>query len=65
MCKVKQEQVYNVNQKGLQLEGGQKNLPTQFIFCKGHQEHYMLWSDSLILISLIEAVWGLLKVFFC
>ena len=54
--KVKQEHVYNVDEKGLQLGGGWKNLPTQFIFCKGDQEHYVLRSDSLVLVTLIEAV---------
>lgn len=47
---------YNVNEKGLQLGGGRKNLLTQFIFLADDRQHYALWSDLLVLVTLIEAV---------
>jgi hypothetical protein len=45
-----------VDEKGIQLGGGRKNLPTQFIFLKIDRERYVICSDSLVLITVIEAV---------
>ena len=53
---IKLENLYNVDEKGLQLSEGRKNLPTQFIFSKTAYEWYALRSDSLVLVTLIEAV---------
>ena len=53
---IKPENLYNVDEKGLQLGGGRKNLSTQFIFSKMACKQYALRSDSLVLVTLIEAV---------
>ena len=53
---IPQHNCYNVDEKGIQLGGGRKNLPTQFIFGKGSRDCYTMRSDSLVLVTLIEAV---------
>jgi hypothetical protein len=50
------ENIYNEDEKGLQLGGGRKNLPTQFIFAKGSKTRAVLRPDSLVLVTVLEAV---------
>ena len=50
------ENIYNEDEKGIQLGGGRKNLPLQYIFSKEDCDKYIVWSDSLILVMLLEAV---------
>ena len=50
------ENIYNEDEKGIQLGGGRKNLPLQYIFSKEDRDKYVVRSDSLILVTLLEAV---------
>ncbi|KAF8583755.1 hypothetical protein K439DRAFT_1347843 [Ramaria rubella] len=50
------ENVYNWDEKGIQLGGGQKGLQGQFIFGVEDRERYIVQSESLELVSLWEAV---------
>ncbi|KIJ31785.1 hypothetical protein M422DRAFT_185461 [Sphaerobolus stellatus SS14] len=50
------ENIYNTDEKGLQLGGGKKASTTQRIFAKGDRHRYVLKSDSLLLITIIETV---------
>ncbi|KIJ40474.1 hypothetical protein M422DRAFT_256733 [Sphaerobolus stellatus SS14] len=52
---IKQHNFYNFDEKGLQLGGGRKNINIQYIFPRGSVNHYVLKSDSLLLITIIEA----------
>ena len=38
------------------MGGGRKNLPLQYIFSKEDHDKYVMQSDSLILVMLLEAV---------
>ncbi|KIJ29645.1 hypothetical protein M422DRAFT_268988 [Sphaerobolus stellatus SS14] len=49
------ENIYNTDEKGLQLGGGRKSSSTQQIFETGTKDHYVLKGDSLVLITIIEA----------
>ena len=53
---IQQRNCFNVDEKGLQLGGGHKNLPTQFIVSTSDCPCYALCSDSLVLVILIEAI---------
>ena len=48
------ENIYNTDEKGLQLGGGKKASTTQRIFAKGDKHKYVLKNDSLLLITIIE-----------
>ena len=50
------ENIYNEDEKGIQLGGGRKNLPLQYIFSKEDHDKYVMRSDSLLLVMLLEAV---------
>ena len=50
------ENIYNEDEKGIQLGGGRKNLPLQYIFSSKDRQRYVTWSDSLILVTLLEVV---------
>ena len=50
------ENIYNKDEKGVQLGGGRKGIATQYIFAKGAKDKYALCSDSLINITVLEAV---------
>ncbi|KAF8575405.1 hypothetical protein K439DRAFT_1370041 [Ramaria rubella] len=50
------ENIYNEDEKGLQLGGGRKNIGTQFIFPHGMKHKILKHSDDLQLISVLEAV---------
>ncbi|KAF8592797.1 hypothetical protein K439DRAFT_1610243 [Ramaria rubella] len=50
------ENIYNEDEKGLQLCGECKNLNRQFIFETGVKQYYVIHSDSLTLVTVIEAV---------
>ena len=47
------ENIYNEDEKGLQLGGGRKNLNQQYIFEKGVKQHHIIRSDSLTLVTVI------------
>ena len=50
------ENIYIEDEKGIQLGGGRKNLPLQYIFSKEDCDKYVVQLDSLILVMLLEAV---------
>ncbi|KAF8592788.1 hypothetical protein K439DRAFT_1274546, partial [Ramaria rubella] len=50
------ENIYNEDEKGLQLGGGRKNLNRQFIFETGVKQCYIICLDLLTLVTVIEAV---------
>ncbi|KIJ36261.1 hypothetical protein M422DRAFT_179711, partial [Sphaerobolus stellatus SS14] len=45
---------YNMDKKGIQLGGGHKNSNTLYFFDKENKSHYILKSDSLVLVTIIE-----------
>ncbi|KIJ45462.1 hypothetical protein M422DRAFT_166240, partial [Sphaerobolus stellatus SS14] len=47
--------IYNMDEKGIQLGGGHKNSNTLYFFDREDKSHYILKSDSLVLITAIEA----------
>lgn len=48
--------LYNWDEKGLQLGGGRKGLNLHYVFAQGQRERYVSRSDNLELVSLLEAV---------
>ncbi|KIJ34157.1 hypothetical protein M422DRAFT_118962, partial [Sphaerobolus stellatus SS14] len=50
------ENIYNMDEKGIQLGGGRKNSSTLYFFNREDKSRYILKSDSLVLITVIEAV---------
>ena len=50
------ENIYNEDEKGIQLGGGRKNIPLQYIFSKEDRDKYVVQLDSLILVMLLEAI---------
>ncbi|KIJ49824.1 hypothetical protein M422DRAFT_131433, partial [Sphaerobolus stellatus SS14] len=50
------ENIYNTDEKGIQLGGGKKASRTEHFFTKGDQHRYVLKSDSLLLVTVIETV---------
>ncbi|KAF8585444.1 hypothetical protein K439DRAFT_1343466 [Ramaria rubella] len=48
--------IYNWDEKGIQLGGGHKGLQAHYIFTVEDLERYVAWSDSLELMSLLKAV---------
>jgi hypothetical protein len=50
------ENIYNTDEKGIQLGRGKKASRTEHFFGKGDQHKYVLRSDSLVLITVIETV---------
>ena len=50
------ENIYNEDEKGVQLGSGRKGIATQYIFAKGAKDKYALRSDSLINITVLEAI---------
>ncbi|KIJ31881.1 hypothetical protein M422DRAFT_128556, partial [Sphaerobolus stellatus SS14] len=50
------ENIYNTDEKGVQLGGGKKSSSTQRIFTTGSKNCYVLKGDSLLLCTIIEAV---------
>ncbi|KAF8578545.1 hypothetical protein K439DRAFT_1648750 [Ramaria rubella] len=50
------ENIYNKDEKGLQLGGGRKNIGTQFIFPQGMKQKMVKHLDSLQLVTVLEAV---------
>ncbi|KIJ48785.1 hypothetical protein M422DRAFT_91853, partial [Sphaerobolus stellatus SS14] len=49
------ENIYNFDEKGIQLGGSRKNLISQYIFAKNDQNRYVTKSESLQLITILEA----------
>ncbi|KIJ35422.1 hypothetical protein M422DRAFT_180840 [Sphaerobolus stellatus SS14] len=52
---IPQENIYNFNEKGVQLGGGHKNSSTLYFFDKEDRNNYIRKSDFLILFTIIEA----------
>ncbi|KIJ25042.1 hypothetical protein M422DRAFT_147688, partial [Sphaerobolus stellatus SS14] len=50
------ENIYNTDEKGVQLGGGKKSSSTQRIFATGSRNRYVLKADSLLLCTIIETV---------
>ncbi|KAF8591392.1 hypothetical protein K439DRAFT_1611268 [Ramaria rubella] len=50
------ENIYNKDEKGLQLGGGRKNIGTQFIFPHRMKQKMVKHSDSLQLMTILEAM---------
>jgi hypothetical protein len=48
--------LYNWDEKGLQLGGGWKGLLSHYIFGREQKEWYVTRSDNLELVSLLEAI---------
>lgn len=50
------ENTYNEDEKGIQLGGGRKGSGMKFLFDVEDESHYMLKSDSLELVTVIECI---------
>jgi hypothetical protein len=50
------EHIWNMDEKGIQMGGGQKNDGKKYIFLKGQQQKYQLRSDNLELVTVLECV---------
>ncbi|KDQ05531.1 hypothetical protein BOTBODRAFT_168457, partial [Botryobasidium botryosum FD-172 SS1] len=50
------ENVYNMDEKGIQLGGGRKGSQRKFLFSREQRERYKIKSDDLELVTVIEAV---------
>ncbi|KDQ11636.1 hypothetical protein BOTBODRAFT_114053, partial [Botryobasidium botryosum FD-172 SS1] len=50
------ENVYNMDEKGIQLGGGRKGSPKKYLFSREQRHKYRLKSDDLELVTVIEAV---------
>ena len=50
------EHQWNMDEKGIQLGGGQKNNGCKFIFTHCQKEHYKIKSDNLELVTVIECI---------
>ncbi|KJA19577.1 hypothetical protein HYPSUDRAFT_143489 [Hypholoma sublateritium FD-334 SS-4] len=50
------ENVYNMDEKGIQLGGGRKGDATKYFFSREDQAKYQLKSDKLQLITIVEVV---------
>lgn len=48
--------IYNWDEKGLQLGGGRKGLQLHYIFGRDQKDRYVARSDNLELVSLLEVV---------
>ncbi|KIJ47650.1 hypothetical protein M422DRAFT_136350, partial [Sphaerobolus stellatus SS14] len=47
--------IYNMDEKGIQLGGGRKNSSTLYFFDREDKSRYILKSDSLVMVTVIEA----------
>ncbi|KIJ34981.1 hypothetical protein M422DRAFT_262940 [Sphaerobolus stellatus SS14] len=54
--KIPIENIYNTNEKGVQLGGGRKASTVKRLFATGSKSRYILKADSLLLCTIIEAV---------
>lgn len=50
------DNIYNWDEKGLQLGGGRKGLQQHYIFGRNQKDRYVVRSDNLELVSLLEVV---------
>jgi hypothetical protein len=50
------ENIYNMDEKGIQLGGGRKGTRQKFFFSRGKKEHYKVQSGDLELVTVIEAI---------
>ncbi|KAF8582459.1 CENP-B protein, partial [Ramaria rubella] len=48
--------IYNEDEKGVQLGGGRKGLGMQFIFPRGMKKKVFKWANTLQLVTVLEAV---------
>ncbi|KAJ8509345.1 hypothetical protein ONZ45_g8476 [Pleurotus djamor] len=49
-------QIWNMDEKGLQMGAGRSNSPLKFIFNKGSKTRYKISSDNLELVTVLECV---------
>ena len=50
------EHIWNMDEKGIQLGGGQKNTSKKYFYLKDQKQKYRLKSDNLELITVLECV---------
>ena len=50
------EHIYNMDKKGVQLGGGQKNNGKVYLYFQDQKNHYKLGSDNLELVTFIECI---------
>ena len=50
------EQDWNMDEKGIQMGGGQKNSGRKYIFVCNRKERYRICSDNLELVTVIECI---------
>ncbi|KAJ3832008.1 hypothetical protein F5878DRAFT_518068, partial [Lentinula raphanica] len=48
--------IYNMDEKGIQLGGGQKNSQTKYFFSRKDKSMYRTHSDNLELVTIIDSV---------
>lgn len=56
MFDIPPQNIYNWDEKGLQLGGGRKGLPCHYIFGRNQCDRYVARSDNLEIVSLLETV---------
>ncbi|KIJ43660.1 hypothetical protein M422DRAFT_252901 [Sphaerobolus stellatus SS14] len=54
--KIPVENIYNTDERGLQLGGGRKASTIQPVFAATDRNNYILKSDTLLLITIIETI---------
>lgn len=54
--KIPPTQIWNMDEKGIQLGGGRKHGCKKIIFLKKWQNHYKLCNDNLEIITILECV---------
>jgi hypothetical protein len=50
------EHIWNMDEKGIQLGGGCKNLGNKFIYFRNSKERYQISSDNLELVTILECI---------
>ena len=54
--KIPWRNVYNMDEKGIQMRGGRKGTHTKYYFSCDNKMKYKLQSDNLQLVTIIEAI---------
>jgi len=50
------QHIWNMDEKGIQMGGGQKNSGKKHLFLKQRKYKYIIWSNNLELVTIIECV---------
>ncbi|KAF8980264.1 hypothetical protein BDQ17DRAFT_1337831 [Cyathus striatus] len=50
------EQIYNMDEKGIQLGGGRKNDPRKYMYFRDQRNRYKISSDNLELVTIVKCV---------